>query len=312
MARFRAEPTRFYDGGSLDGSQPPQPGVKPKIVLERVLQPRTGGLRLPGERPRMKEMFRLERRIAYDARRREGGNLRVVVPAPFPTVPPSEEFLSDLTSVPLLFAWLVPRTGSHLPAALVHDGMVHNLDEPASYDAAEPISREEADRIFRDAMGDLGTALVRRWFMWAAVTLATVMVGVTRTPRPMKTSSEGAPSSARPSRHAFWDWYFRIVAVATLLAITVLGVVATLDFLDVRNVLWWMGEHGWVRELFCGAVMAVVVPAALSLLWLRLWKAGFIAGIALALLFHVTVILALLTFVFHSIEYVALAWRTRP
>lgn len=298
VARFQADRTRFYDGGSLDGSAPPQPGVEPMIVLERVLQPRTG-FRLPGERPRMKETFRLERRIAYDARRREGGDLRVVVPAPFPTDPPTEEFRSDLTSVPMLFSWLVPRTGSHLPAALLHDGMVHNDDEPASYDAAEPISREDADRIFRDAMGDLGTSFVRRWLMWSAVTLATVMAGVTRTPRP------GQTASPRASGNVLWDWYFRVVAVVTLLTIAVLGVLATLDFLDSWNVLFWMGEHGALREFLLGAAMAVVVPAVLSLLWLRLWKAGFIAGIALALLFHVTVALALLTFVFHLIEYVA-------
>ena len=40
---------------------------------------------------------------------------------------------TDLTSVPWLFTWLVPKTGAHLPAALLHDGLVGDHDDPPSY-----------------------------------------------------------------------------------------------------------------------------------------------------------------------------------
>jgi Flp pilus assembly protein TadB len=60
------------------------------------------------------EVFALFRRIGYADRHL--GDL--VVPADVGT------FTTDLTSVPSVFAWLVPRTGRHLPAALVHDVLI--------------------------------------------------------------------------------------------------------------------------------------------------------------------------------------------
>ena len=37
------------------------------------------------------------------------------------------------------------------------------------------------------------------------------------------------------------------------------------------------------------ALFAVIIPLAISILWRRLWAAGAIAGVTLALLLHVTV-----------------------
>ena len=70
---------------------------------------------------------------------------------------------TDLASVPGFLLWLVPRYGAHTLAALVHDQLVHG-------------DRPEADTIFRDALGELNVPLIRRWFMWAAVSLATMFV----------------------------------------------------------------------------------------------------------------------------------------
>ena len=97
------EPRRFYDGGTLPTAagpgEPPDPGSDPRIVLERHSEEGV-------------ETFALERRLAY--RDRHLGEL---------LVPADAGFRTDLTSVPALFTWLVPKTGAHLPAALLHDAL---------------------------------------------------------------------------------------------------------------------------------------------------------------------------------------------
>lgn len=83
-------------------------------------------------------------------------------------VPAQAAFRTDLTSVPRWFTWLVPKSGRHLPAALIHDGLVGEEGEAGDYltDPAMRIDRIEADRIFRDGMRDTGTGVVRRWIAW--------------------------------------------------------------------------------------------------------------------------------------------------
>lgn len=259
------QPRRFYDGGTTD--TPPDASQPPTIVLERTLQMAV-------------EEFWMPRRIGY--RDRHVGDL--LVPAD------PERFVTDLTSVPSVFGWLVPRTGRHLPAALLHDGLVSGPGQPPAYLSAEgaDIDRVEANRIFRDAMADTGTGVVRRWLMWSAVTTATCISG----------DGTGWPAAER--------WRRRLVALGTVLAVAVLGVLATLDLLDVRVVgvpgVPWMGDSSWWVELLTGAAGAVVVPFVLGLLWGRLWVAGVVLGISLALLLHVTAAVALLTLLYQGLE----------
>ena len=69
------------------------------------------------------EEFRLHRKVTYATTLADG--------TPFvATVPPANEpdWVTDLASVPQLLTWLVPTSGKHLPAALVHDALV---DDPA-------------------------------------------------------------------------------------------------------------------------------------------------------------------------------------
>jgi hypothetical protein len=172
-------------------------------------------------------------------------------------------FRTDLASIPWFFAWLVPGLGTHLAAVLVHDALVVGKDEGKTHDGPD-VDREEADRILRDAMASLGTPVVRRWLMWTAVIMATAI------------------STLKPR------WFWPTVVIGTLLAIGALGTVATLDLLDIWDVLPWMGERWWVSELAWGLAFAVAIPLLLSLLWGRLWPAGVIAGITLAFLLHVT------------------------
>ena len=99
-----------------------------------------------------------------------------VVPADVAT------FRTDLASIPWFFAWLVPGLGTHLPAVLLHDGLVVKPGEGQTHVGPEA-TREEADRILRDAMASLGTPVVRRWLMWTAVILATAFSTLRPPPR---------------------------------------------------------------------------------------------------------------------------------
>ena len=163
--------------------------------------------------------------------------------------------------MPQLLTWLVPKSGKHLPAALVHDGLV---DEPT-------IDRFEADQIFRDAMGDLDVGFIRRWIMWTAVSLETIRRSGDRL-RLLRT-------------------------FGSLLVVLVLGVAATVNLAIDRTVLPWMGTHqgvgGFLVELGFGLAGAIVIPIVLGLLfWAPVRTAGTIAGVALAVLFHAMLLTA--------------------
>ncbi len=253
-----AQRGRFYDGGLPD--EAPRPDRAPRILLERVVEDGTEG-------------FRMLRRVAYLDE--EVG--QVLVPRDLAA------FRTDLTSVPSLLTWLVPRTGRHLPAALVHDALVDRVGPQPAYVAAREIDRVTADRIFRTAMRDTGTRPVRRWLAWAGVTLATVRAGST------------SWSTARHARYA-------VAVVGTLLGIAALGVLALLDLVDVVDLVPWMGGRPWWVELVGGAAGALSVPALLALTWGRLWRAGAIVGVSLAVLLPVTAAVALLTLVYRLLE----------
>ena len=266
-----AQPDRFHDGGT--DTEAPAPDSPPRVLLERVMS---------GSLERRTERFRMLRRLAY--RDREYGDL--LVPADLAS------FESDLASVPALFTWLVPKTGRHLPPALLHDGLIHGPGEPASYVSVEGriLDRVAADRVFRTAMRDTDTGPVRSWLIWSAVTLGTIWHGST------------AWSAAQHLRH-------RVVAFGSLLIIAALGVLATLDLFDVVDLVPWMGDHTWPVELLGGVAGAIVVPLLLGLAWGRFAVAGMVCGIALAVLLHVSVVLALITLGYQAAEWVA---RRRP
>lgn len=263
------QPRRFYDGGVLAiGDRiglPPDPGADPRIVLERHLEDAL-------------ETFSLERRIAYDDR-----HLGEIL------VPASPDFRTDLTSTPALFTWLVPKTGAHLPAALVHDALVAGGGDP-SYTSTQGhvVDRVEADRVFRDAMADTGTGVVRRWIVWAAVTAATIFV------------KGGLPWSPLVS------WLHRIGAAVSIAAIIYLGYSATGDLFDrdwpFAVQLPWMADRAWWLEVLGGLSGAIVIPLALSLLWGRFLMAGVIACVMLAVLLHVTVGLAAISLTYLALE----------
>ncbi|GAB7190905.1 hypothetical protein NUM3379_16120 [Kineococcus sp. NUM-3379] len=197
----------------------------------------------------------------------------VVVPADPAT------FSSDLTSVPRLLTWLVPTTGQHLPASLVHDGLVAAQGEPASYLARRPVDRVTADRVFRDAMRDLGVPWLRRELMWAGVSVATMLTG--------------------PPSRTWRAWVAVSVMAAT---IAVFGTLATVDLVDLAAPLPWMGRRPWWAEVLNGALAAVVVPLLLAATWGRRRRAGAVAGVGTALVFHATVAVVLVFSAFSAAE----------
>lgn len=183
---------------------------------------------------------------------------------PFTVPADRTKFHTDLASIPSYFLWLVPTGPATLPAFILHDALVLD-DGEAKTHIGPDVDREEADRILRDGLANLGTPLIRRWLIWTAVILGT------------------AWKVLRPR------WYWPPLVIATVATIAVLGIIATLDVLDVWDVLPWMGERSTGAELAGGALFALLIPLVLSVLWWRLWKAGATVGVALAFLLHVTV-----------------------
>jgi hypothetical protein len=261
-------PSAFYDGGLPPGD--PRPDLPAKIMLERIET-------ASGRRPR--EAFRMLRRIAY----LDEGYGQILVPADLDT------FETDFASVPTLLTWLVPKTGAHLPAALVHDGLVGGRDYLATgYPPDEdPIDRVGAELVFRRAMRDSGIPLIRRWLVWSAVTLGTIW--------------HGSESWSRRQHLRYL-----IAAFGSLLLVAALGIAATLDLFDVVAWLPWMGaDRGFLLELAGGLAGAIVIPLLLGLTWGRFAIAGAVTGIALALLLHVTALLLGLTVTYQAAERVA-------
>lgn len=210
--------------------------------------------------------FALLRQISYDDPRHA---------APFIVPADMASFRTDLASVPRVFTWLVPRSGVFLPAAVLHDGLVRAGD----YLGPE-IDRVEADRIFRDAVQHLGTGKVRSWLMWSAVTMATMWVMPT----------------AR--------WYWRAVLVGLIAAVAVIGGLATIDLLGIRDIVPWIPESSLGLELIGGAAGAIAIPTLLALTWRRFAAAGIIVGVALAFLLHVTIVIAAIYAVYWVVERV--------
>jgi hypothetical protein len=144
--------------------------------------------------------------------------------------------------------------------------------------ASQELDRETGDRIFRSGMQDLGTTWLLRWLIWAGVATATMW---------------GGPDGI---------WRKRVAIVTTVVVVAVLGVLATIDLFDCRELLPWMGDRPLWQEVLFGSVMAFVVPALLSVLWGPQWRAGLLIGAALALMLHVTVAIVLVYGVFAAVD----------
>ena len=72
---------------------------------------------------------------------------------------------TNFASVPAIFQWLIPRTGRYTRAAVLHDYLWRT----------HQVSLADADGIFRRAMAELRVPFLRRWLMWAAVRVASLL-----------------------------------------------------------------------------------------------------------------------------------------
>ncbi len=277
------KPEHIETSGFFDPTKPHDPDAQVPIVLDRV--ERNG-----------KELFRLREPIGYWDQHLGG----ILVPHNL------AHFFTDLTSVPQIMTWLIPRTGTHLPAALIHDGLISDPDEPQTYVAMEPISRVAADRVFRDAMRDLGTPWVSRWLVWAAVAAASETKRVLDVEGPDVTPAEPeglfGRASAFVSTQRLLGWF---VVLSTVLSVAVLGTIATLDVIDWWNVVPGMTNQPLLVELAVGFAGAVVIPTLLSALWGSQWRAGVIAGVAMSLLLHITAALLVVYGLFKAADHLS-------
>lgn len=175
---------------------------------------------------------------------------------------------TDLASVPSILLWFVPRYGQHTLPALLHDQLV-------DHDLAD--DRERADRIFRDAMGEQGVRFLRRWLMWSAVSLATMV---------------------RQRRWVLGPVVVWLVAYAAL-AFRLTPPFAAWDVWGFRTLVqipWWLA-----------ALVAALGPPIGAILWGRRYLVGVMSGYG-AFLFAVPLTAILLALA----VYWTLEWLLKP
>ncbi len=173
---------------------------------------------------------------------------------------------TDLASVPGILLWFVPRYGNHTLPALLHDQLV-------DFDLVN--NREKADRIFRDAMGEQGVHLLRRWLMWAAVSMATLSTGR--------------------------RWLLAPIIV-WLAAFALLSFRLTPPF-----AAWHVPPFEWLVRIpwWIAVAAAALGPPALAILWGRRFVVGVMSGYG-AFLFAVPITAVVLALgVYWALELVA-------
>ncbi|MEJ7792399.1 MAG: DUF1353 domain-containing protein [Gaiellaceae bacterium] len=204
------------------------------FVLERVQESES-----------VEERFKLLERFRYVSARTSQSFI----------VPADDRFRTDLASVPSFLTWLVPKGGTHTPAALLHDALIPGEEEPQSY-IGPPVTRREADALFRDALGELGVPVIRRWLMFAGVSLPTI-------------ADRGK---------------LRWAAIAVfVLLLTVLVAAQTLDMFDTEWFkLPWMGDKPLALEVLIAFAAAIGLTLVLLPLWWGWWRVGLAIGWLLA------------------------------
>jgi Protein of unknown function (DUF1353) len=110
---------------------------------------------LGDSRPLVKQISDRDWEVAQTLTYR-GESDEFVVPTGMPT---------DFASVPRPFVWFLPRYGRYTRAAILHD----YLWRFRVGSDTQPVSRRDADGLFRRVMRELNVPFLRRWIMWGAV-----------------------------------------------------------------------------------------------------------------------------------------------
>jgi Protein of unknown function (DUF1353) len=98
----------------------------------------------------------------------------IIINAHDPNQPPTGGNGTDLASVPPMLWGVVASYGLHTMPALMHDQLCNRAaDKPTR--SEQLTARADADRRFRDTLGESGVSGIRRWLMWSAVRLFGVL-----------------------------------------------------------------------------------------------------------------------------------------
>ncbi len=202
--------------------------------------------------------------------------------APVPDeVGPDSYNETDFASVPFFLTWLVPKDGSHTPAAILHDAFIggqKGLHYETSSD--EPVPESHGDYLFREAMEQSGVAWLRRWLMWAAVAVRTLTTSV-------------AKACPEHDAHSRLRWGRVIPIGAVVVLWTLLSAAMALDVPDLiaeTAELPWLGNRSWFSEVGWALAMVGVGAIGIALIFGALTQskrglgAGALAGVAIGFL----------------------------
>ena len=78
-------------------------------------------------------------------------------------------FITDFASVPAVVRWLIPKSGKHNQAAVLHDFLYQNLKNQWAGWVGKRYTRKECDGHFLEGMRILGVNWVKRYTMYRAV-----------------------------------------------------------------------------------------------------------------------------------------------
>jgi hypothetical protein len=78
-------------------------------------------------------------------------------------------FITDFASVPPVARWLIPKSGRHNQAAVLHDFLYQNLRNKWKDWDGKKYTRKECDEHFLEAMRILGVNWLKRYTMYRAV-----------------------------------------------------------------------------------------------------------------------------------------------
>ncbi len=172
---------------------------------------------------------------------------------------------TDLASVPGFLTWLISRYGRHSLPVLLHDCLIE--------ENMEAYKRKEADDVLRDSMDKTEVPFVRRWMMWAGVSLF----------------SQSKGSWARKALIGLWLASYFLAALA--LFVPPLGrwlapfptsfrVLAVLVSPLLLSVLWW--KRYLIGMISAYTVLLIAAPSTAIFVTLLLY-AGVERAVALVL-----------------------------
>jgi hypothetical protein len=117
----------------------------------------------------MKDKFPDKIHLRDAGMRGESRIFRLAKPFRYQDIEVPAGFLTDGASVPRIFWSILYPFGSYFPAALVHDYLYSKVSD--HFTAARKIDRKESDKIFLEAMKDVGVDWLTRHTIYRAVRL---------------------------------------------------------------------------------------------------------------------------------------------